>query len=996
MTFTARELELGGALAQAMIDQPMRQENHQDAKRPGVRKLIKGSNGWELVKAEQLGMFQVKPHTRGGRPVAGHTRHGAKAEPGEPSRKTAELKTQEWIGYLRAPTVWESAEVRERLGRMGRIMRGHMIGKHPDLVAKIDSGLKTLDSITNRVKWEAKPQQSGFDWAPDAPERDIYVQNRIDRDTGQTVQVEFRRGDRAYLWMRGQGAEAEFQKVVISGISHQRDQIGVLGEGWRGDAKPTWVFAGQLYTTEEHARWAAEPPMELAKAVDPMDPAVDFQLLELALAEQLSMFPGRPPVKHTVRGHLRRTQHGTSYIDQHHRGRGTPGQQTTMLEPEPTTRKQRDPMAVHVYARAKRDLAAALEQFPDEDADFLRVVAGVQGSMDDRYHDGMTGPWLLEAWEEQIRTLRHAADGHRGGQGRNTYKLKASKATGSLMDVGDELHAAFKSWKPLPESTDTEATAKLARRYHLAPQDWPSGPTGSPEFKAWFGDWEDSSASSSGVVKPDGTPAEQYGAKPIVAYHGTASGGFRSFSKEKDKGGNLYGRGFYFTEDVGIAKLYTEKDAKEKLASVTGFRDPDGTELHTLTPAQVSHVLASVGYNDAGDGPPAEDAPGTVLEDDLYRRKQVKGPNPNWGPNVLNAAHLARKPDGSMDIAEFMRQFWKPDRDARPLNKHGTPSQYRPGSVIEDMTQSHMAGTWGSYLTQSLLGAMGLDESGAILPDSQVYEVYLNIRKPLDMEAEATPEQVSSFSRYLRDKAIGRAEAELRSSEASLVIDRKMADDAEAGLDPYSGKPAEPTEDPWWTPEDLRAKAVDNEERLERDQRHLEALKTDTHGWSYAEDLLPNYSGKPGYEGGQRDLIDQIETSGPMLRIRHADMLRLKQFHVDRTLGQTYEHWQTKEQRPMMPAIHQTPRDTLTWGDVHYMASEGHKDQHFKGMFTDWAKTQGYDGMRHTGGWNVGSESHVVWIAFEPNQVKATSSTGFDPGTDDMFKGERGTFDPPE
>jgi len=89
----------------------------------------------------------------------------------------------------------------------------------------------------------------------------------------------------------------------------------------------------------------------------------------------------------------------------------------------------------------------------------------------------------------------------------------------------------------------------------------------TPEFKAWFGDWEADIENASKVVKAEtGEPAETYhlthnehvtGVK--VVYHGTYHGGFDEFDKGKISNNNLYGKGFYFTEDKGIAETYKKK-----------------------------------------------------------------------------------------------------------------------------------------------------------------------------------------------------------------------------------------------------------------------------------------------------------------------------------------------------------------------------------------------------------------------------------------------------
>lgn len=79
----------------------------------------------------------------------------------------------------------------------------------------------------------------------------------------------------------------------------------------------------------------------------------------------------------------------------------------------------------------------------------------------------------------------------------------------------------------------------------------------TPEFKAWFGDWEDDPENSSKAISVRG--------EPLVVYHGSDRR-FNVFKKEKQ--GVKVGRnidGFYFTEDEEVAKLYTYSDKQDRL-----------------------------------------------------------------------------------------------------------------------------------------------------------------------------------------------------------------------------------------------------------------------------------------------------------------------------------------------------------------------------------------------------------------------------------------------
>lgn len=64
----------------------------------------------------------------------------------------------------------------------------------------------------------------------------------------------------------------------------------------------------------------------------------------------------------------------------------------------------------------------------------------------------------------------------------------------------------------------------------------------TPEFKAWFGDWEGDSAGASKVVDENG--------EPLVVYHGTAQYGFQEFKGNKP---------IFFSDSKGTADSYQDK-----------------------------------------------------------------------------------------------------------------------------------------------------------------------------------------------------------------------------------------------------------------------------------------------------------------------------------------------------------------------------------------------------------------------------------------------------
>ncbi len=134
-------------------------------------------------------------------------------------------------------------------------------------------------------------------------------------------------------------------------------------------------------------------------------------------------------------------------------------------------------------------------------------------------------------------------------------------------------------------------------------------------------------------------------------------------------------------------------------------------------------------------------------------------------------------------------------------------------------------------------------------------------------------------------------------------------------------------------------------------------------------------------------LDDIISGSGEFQRITGKDyaglakdfsfetIKKLKKSMYDQTHSTDHPDGRWVKGDPAFPVLHLSGRDDLTWGDYQYIITNG-QNRNDANRFNDAARSLGYDGMSHTGGWNVGSKPHKVWIAFEPNQIKATANKG--------------------
>ena len=94
----------------------------------------------------------------------------------------------------------------------------------------------------------------------------------------------------------------------------------------------------------------------------------------------------------------------------------------------------------------------------------------------------------------------------------------------------------------------------------LAPNGKPSNLTSeqyklvrTPEFKAWFGDWENSPSNASKVIDKNG--------EPLVVYHGSSNPDIHTF--DAAKAGTIqysdWGKGIYFTPSKSTADYYSNE-----------------------------------------------------------------------------------------------------------------------------------------------------------------------------------------------------------------------------------------------------------------------------------------------------------------------------------------------------------------------------------------------------------------------------------------------------
>lgn len=133
-----------------------------------------------------------------------------------------------------------------------------------------------------------------------------------------------------------------------------------------------------------------------------------------------------------------------------------------------------------------------------------------------------------------------------------------SSSLNETSDIGD---VRFSRNEELTEERYNQAKSK--GETELTFKQWQQ--VRSPEFKAWFGDWENDPENASKVVNPKT-------GEPLVVYHGT-NAEFTSFDKMKAGSGNdkgLRGKGFYLSPNPMTAANY----GKNVIDEFVSIRNP--------------------------------------------------------------------------------------------------------------------------------------------------------------------------------------------------------------------------------------------------------------------------------------------------------------------------------------------------------------------------------------------------------------------------------------
>jgi len=191
----------------------------------------------------------------------------------------------------------------------------------------------------------------------------------------------------------------------------------------------------------------------------------------------------------------------------------------------------------------------------------------------------------------------------------------------------------------------------------------------TPEFKEWFGDWENNPKNASKVVDENG--------EPLVVYHGTKDE-FYEFDVDKQRIGWL-GKGFYFTED----KRFSKDFGKRVIKSFLNLRNPFIVQADTVNDdgsvnfsigreAQVKEKYGYVNSTDISETLKENNVDGVIEGDMLscFYPNQIKladGTNTTFNSSSNDIRY---DKGGQMQKEDLVRDSKSGNTPARDLNNY--------------------------------------------------------------------------------------------------------------------------------------------------------------------------------------------------------------------------------------------------------------------------------------------------------------------------------------
>lgn len=200
-----------------------------------------------------------------------------------------------------------------------------------------------------------------------------------------------------------------------------------------------------------------------------------------------------------------------------------------------------------------------------------------------------TKSWLAMT-AQRIKDFLSKFFGERAAQfsDEDVLNLIAQIKSSSLNETSDIGDVRFSRNEELTEERYNQAKSK--GETELTFKQWQQ--VRSPEFKAWFGDWENDPENASKVVN------ERTG-EPLIAYHGTGAE-FNVFDKNKAGAGNdkgLRGKGFYLSPNRTTSESYGEKIIGAYVSLKNPFRPSDFTSAEEVA-EHLTNRLSEQGYED--------------------------------------------------------------------------------------------------------------------------------------------------------------------------------------------------------------------------------------------------------------------------------------------------------------------------------------------------------------------------------------------------------------
>ena len=378
---------------------------------------------------------------------------------------------------------------------------------------------------------------------------------------------------------------------------------------------------------------------------------------------------------------------------------------------------------------------AGIKAYLEKQAPFEATLGKTTAFPPSEHSDG-AAPIVASIESPELRRIEQEIDGHGNFIDRTFPDYKPHTTIAYVKPEAAQKYVGMKDTEGKKFTVNSVSISKRdGSKEEVQLKGKPGNQTTTPEFKQWFGDWEDKSRFSSKTADPNKPPVsvaiDPKTGEPLKMYHAT-SGDFNTFETGRpSKNSWAFGswdtnrHGIFMTPDPQAAQQFLKENYNPN-RSFNQYRLEPGSNVMPLYLKVVNPLDLRPGSSE--------------VDEDFLAQIEKEGVNPRWVVNgVQDTWELFDDEDGEKFVAALKRMGYDGARLEEPSHESSvTGEKHRTKGEFDDDEEKGVIDTWVAFDPEQIKSATGnqgtFDVNNADITKNQSRVVYQSpAAKPEDI-----------------------------------------------------------------------------------------------------------------------------------------------------------------------------------------------------------------------------------------------------------------------